>query len=165
MVCSNIYWNLRNNAQPAHIEASYLKRLRRFKRRFWLGVADYSRFKSTRAAIREQGNGYEKYLRSAHSDILTLNIRNKDFINRYNKPHDLKHLTKLETKSRLLPPGIPMPLTFMVVSHMYELLGFNDFLAYDHHRDFVIKPNRGHVGKGILVIKKRVGKRFVTADP
>jgi alpha-L-glutamate ligase-like protein len=26
----------------------------------------------------------------------------------------------------------------------------------------VIKPNRGHVGKGILIIKKRVGKRYIT---
>ncbi len=144
-----------------------MKRLRRFKRRFRLGMADYSRFKSTRAAIRNRDLGYEKYMRylkTVQSDILTLNIRNRDYVKKYNKHHDLIHLTKQETKSRLLPAGIPMPLTYLMISSIDELPAFYDFLAYKHHTSFVIKPNRGHVGKGILVINKRVGKRFITIN-
>lgn len=49
-------------------------------RRLKIGFADYSRFKSTRAAIRNHEYGYDKYMKSIHSEILTLNIRNKDFI-------------------------------------------------------------------------------------
>ena len=133
-------------------------------RRLKIGIADYSRFKSTRTAIRNQGNGYDKYRRSIHSRILTLNIRNKNFIMKYNKKHDRLHLTKQETKNRLLPANIPMPLTYMLVSNEDDLAGFYDFIAYNHHPDFVIKPDRGHIGKGILVIKKRIGKRFITAS-
>ncbi len=129
-----------------------------------IGLADYSRFKTTRTAIRGQANGYEKYFKSSHSTILTLNIRNKDFIKKYNKRHDLLHLTKQETKNRLMPANIPMPLTYLLISKQDEFPGFYDFLANNHHQDFVIKPDRGHVGKGILIIKKRVGKRFITSS-
>lgn len=138
------------------------RKLRRAGRKVKIGIADYSRFKTTRAAIREQENGYEKYLKSSHSKILTLNIRNKDFIKKYNKKHDLRHLSKLETKNRLLPAEIPMPLTYFYLTNMQELPGFYDFLANNHHPDFVIKPDRGHVGRGILIINKQVGKRFIT---
>ena len=127
-----------------------------------LGLEDYSRFKSTRSAIRDQTNGYDKYLKSIHSKILTLNVRNKDFIMKYNKKHDRLHMTKQETKNRLLPADIPMPLTYMVISDEEEIIWFHDFLANNHHQNFVIKPNRGHVGKGILIVKNRVGKRFIT---
>jgi alpha-L-glutamate ligase-like protein len=131
-------------------------------RRVRLGLADYSRFKTTRAAIRGRKNGYDKYLKSIHSQILTLNIRNRDFVKKYNKKHDRLHMTKQETKSRLLPAEIPMPLTYMEISKKEELPGFYDFLANNHHEEFVVKPDRGHIGKGILVIKKRVGKRYIT---
>ncbi len=137
-------------------------KIKRTGRRVKLGLADYSRFKSTRAAIRQRENGYDKYLKSIHSKILTLNIRNKSYIKKYNKLHDRLYLTKQETKNRLMPANIPMPLTYMLISNEEELPAFYDFLANNHHPDFVIKPNRGHVGKGILVIKKRVGKRFIT---
>ena len=138
------------------------RRIRRAGRKVQIGLADYSRFKSTRAAIREQSNGYEKYFKSSHSKILTLNVRNKDFIRKYNKKHDLRYLSKLETKNRLLPAEIPMPLTYMYIRNMQELPGFYDFLANNHHPDFVVKPDRGHIGRGILIINKRVGKRFIT---
>jgi alpha-L-glutamate ligase-like protein len=127
-----------------------------------LGLADYSRFKSTRAAIRKDSNGYNKYLKSSHAKILTLNKRNKDFILKYNKKHDRLHLTKQETKNRLLPANIPMPLSYMLITTKDEIEAFHDFLALGQREDFVIKPNRGHIGKGILIITKRVGKRFIT---
>jgi alpha-L-glutamate ligase-like protein len=81
---------------------------------------------------------------------------------KYNKKHDRLHLTKQETKNRLLPADIPMPYTYMVINDEEEILWFYDFLANNHHENFVIKPNRGHVGKGILIVKNRVGKRFIT---
>ncbi len=141
-----------------------MKRLRRFKRRFQIGLSDYSRFKSTRLAIRRSENGNNNFLSSHNPGILTLNVRNKDFISKYNKRHDLAYVTKLETKARLIPTDIPMPLTYLVISNEDDLLGFYDFLAYNHQRNFVIKPNRGHVGKGILIIRKIVGKRFITVS-
>ena len=139
-------------------------------------MADYSRFKATKAEIRRtEGRGKNKvngnnngnginhiFSKSKPSEILTLNIRNEDFINKYNKRHDLIHLTKLETKARLLPANIPMPMTYLVISNQDDILGFYDFLATNHRKQFVIKPNRGHVGKGILIIKKIVGKRYIT---
>jgi alpha-L-glutamate ligase-like protein len=136
--------------------------LRKFKRKFQIGISDYSRFKSTRSAIRKSKNNNSKLFGPSKSGILTLNVRNKDFIKKYNKRHDLIYLTKLETKARLLPADIPMPLTYLVVSNETELEGFYDFLAYNQGRSFVIKPNRGHVGKGILIIKRIVGKRFIS---
>lgn len=140
------------------------RKIRRIGRKLKIDFADYSRFKSTRAAIRNQENGYDKYLKSIHSQILTLNIRNKDFIMKYNKKHDRLHLTKQETKNRLVPANIPMPFTYMLISSDENIPHFHDFLATTHHPDFVIKPDRGHIGKGILVIKKRVGKRFITTS-
>jgi alpha-L-glutamate ligase-like protein len=125
-------------------------------------LADYSRFKTTRAEIRKGEIDVDGTLKVVNSEILTLNVRNKDFIKKYNKHHDLIHLTKLETKARLIPVNIPMPMTYLIISNYNDILGFHDFLAMSQRQDFVIKPNRGHVGKGILIIKKIVGKRFIT---
>jgi alpha-L-glutamate ligase-like protein len=125
-------------------------------------MSDYSRFKTTRKEIRKLENNSNGFLKSGRSEILTLNTRNKDFINKYNKRHDLIHLTKLETKARLIPANIPMPMTYLIISNQEDLLGFYDFLAINQRKEFVIKPNRGHVGKGILIIKKIVGKRYIT---
>lgn len=55
--------------------------------------------------------------------------------------------------------GVPTPAVYAAVSHYSELRRLEQTLGAVN--EFVIKPNRGSAGRGVLVIVRREGKAFV----
>ncbi len=82
--------------------------------------------------------------------ILGMNERNLSYINQYNKRGGFRLADhKLKTKKKLNKFNIPNPKIFATISNEDELKKFNwDSLP----ESFVIKPNNGVAGKGIVVI-------------
>jgi alpha-L-glutamate ligase-like protein len=86
--------------------------------------------------------------------MITLNSMDKN----------LKNFTKLEIKERLFTAGIQVPYTYMIINTVENLPSRLDFLMRNFKSGFVIKPNDGHSGKGIAVLTKVVGHRFITTQ-
>jgi alpha-L-glutamate ligase-like protein len=55
--------------------------------------------------------------------------------------------------------GVPTPAIYAEIGYHSMLSRLSDFL--DGHDDFVIKPNRGSAGRGVVVIVGRIGKSFL----
>lgn len=93
------------------------------------------------------------------SGILGMNARNLLYIGRYNSKANKRFADdKLFTKNYLSSRGLGVAKIFHVIKNYNELRFFNpDSLP----KSFVIKPNRGYGGEGIIVIKDHVGKKFV----
>lgn len=98
------------------------------------------------------------------SDILGLNARNHAYTSKYNRRGAKKIAdSKLLTKSALRKVGLPAPRLYRVFRND------EDVETYDFSKlgeSFVLKPNRGLGGEGIVVVEK-LGRRkgtFVTAD-
>jgi len=96
--------------------------------------------------------------------ILGMNARNHLFTSRYNKRESKRIAdSKLLTKSTLQKSKLPVPRLYRVFRSE------GDLEKYDLMRlpeEFVIKPNKGLGGEGIVVVEKR-GKyagEWVTAD-
>lgn len=93
-----------------------------------------------------------------NSQVLGINRRNQLYI----RPHNslsAKRISdnKILTKRTLAKEGIPTPETYKVIRNKSQL----EFLDWDSlPKSFVIKPNQGTHGSGIIVIYgKRKGKR------
>jgi alpha-L-glutamate ligase-like protein len=135
-------------------------------------IADRKRFKPVRKELRdankENNNRSFKSLFPFLSDkeFLLLKERNRDFIQKYNKREDLLTLSKLELKSRLFCVDIKMPKTLMVIADEDDLATFENYMLNGGttRQSFVIKPDKGHIGKGILPVINKVGKRYITND-
>ncbi len=87
-------------------------------------------------------------------DVLTMNTRNRDYVAVYNPPAAMARLSKEGAKALLVPQGIPMARTYLVLHSADDLAPFRAFLA--SHDRFVLKPGSGHGGEGILLVH---GKR------
>ena len=86
------------------------------------------------------------------SDILGLNSRNFIYTSRYNRTAGKKIAdNKLLTKSALKKANLATPRLYKVITNEADLNSF-DFSKIGE--SFVIKPNRGLGGKGIIVIEK-----------
>lgn len=136
--------------------------MRRARRKMRIRISDRKRYRSFKRAVngrsRRRMNG-----RNYRKEFLTLDARNKLILSRQTN-HSLKKFTKLEIKERLFFAGIPVPLTYMTMTDPSEIeVGIN-YLLLNFRDGFVIKPNDGHSGKGILVIKKIIGRRFITGQ-
>jgi alpha-L-glutamate ligase-like protein len=86
-------------------------------------------------------------------DILGLNRRNQEYIRPYNPP-STKALAdnKIKTKRLLAKENISTPAVYKLVRNQKEL----QFLDWDSlPKSFVIKPNQGTGGNGILVLYGR----------
>lgn len=114
----------------------------------WSGMRlqEYVRFRSI------LGNG----------PVLGMNARNRNYVNTLN-PTELLDLAadKLRSKDILQEAGVPVAKTYAVCKSFRELPEFvqtlSDFGA------FALKPNRGSQGNGIIIIRDRDGKDYVTA--
>ncbi|MFH2085319.1 MAG: sugar-transfer associated ATP-grasp domain-containing protein [bacterium] len=86
-------------------------------------------------------------------DVLGLNSRNHLYTSVYNtrKGKEVAN-SKLFTKKILKTVGIRVPETYAVINNM-EVLEKFDFLKLP--TDFVVKPNNGLGGQGIVVVEKR----------
>jgi alpha-L-glutamate ligase-like protein len=95
--------------------------------------------------------------------VLGINARNARFISRYN-PRRFFPLVddKLRCKSLCREHGIPTPELYGVVEAHGDLRRLSQFL--EGHEEFVIKPARGAMGNGVLVIAGREGDRYRKAS-
>lgn len=86
-------------------------------------------------------------------DVLGLNSRNHLYTSVYNsRKSKVTANSKLLTKKTLRGAHVRVPETFSVINSMEALEKF-DFLKLP--TDFVVKPNNGLGGQGIIVIEKR----------
>ncbi len=92
--------------------------------------------------------------------VLGINRRNASYTLRWN-PRGLHPGVddKLQTKRLCEQAGIPSPKLLAVARHHFELRELSRSLM--RLEDFVLKPARGAMGNGILVVRGREGERFV----
>ncbi len=92
--------------------------------------------------------------------ILGMNRRNAAYILDHN-PRQLYPLVddKLRMRDLCRRIGVPTPEVYATISCQWMLKQLPAFL--EEHDDFVIKPNHGSAGRGILVVVGRRGKEFL----
>ena len=115
----------------------------------WSGMRlqEYIRFRSI------LGNG----------PVLGMNSRNRNYVNRLNSTELLDLAAdKLRSKDVLQEHGVPVAKTYAVCRSFRELPEFVQTLS--DLGAFALKPNRGSQGNGIMIIRGRDGKDFVTAS-
>jgi len=93
-------------------------------------------------------------------DVLTMNVRNREFIAKYNESTLFPLLTKTRTKETLAAHGVPIPETYLVLGRKGDLAKLESFLR--SAEKFVLKPASGLGGEGILVVRGRDGGNFLT---
>lgn len=87
----------------------------------------------------------------SYRGILGLNARSLLYMRPYNKKAPVKLVdSKLDTKNLLIENKIPTPKMYGVINTISE---FEDFKFNKLPQSFVIKPNRGFGGGGILVLR------------
>ncbi len=94
--------------------------------------------------------------------ILGINARNLLYIRPYNKKKAVKLAdSKLKTKHFLSARGVPVPKLHGVIRNREELekFDFNSLPA-----SFVLKPNFGYGGEGIIPVVGREGDDFISAS-
>lgn len=94
-------------------------------------------------------------------DVLTMNVRNREFVAVYNPPTVMAKLGKDEAKRVLIPLGVPMAKTYGILRTREDVAAMGDWLA--SHDRFVLKPASGHGGEGILLVRGRRGEAFDTS--
>src|SRR5438270_6660041 len=92
--------------------------------------------------------------------ILGMNRRNAACILDHN-PRELYPLVddKLRMRDLCVRIGVPTPEVYAAVRYQAELRRLPAVLG--GRDDFVIKPNRGSAGRGVLVVVGRDGKSYV----
>lgn len=115
----------------------------------WSGMRlqEYVRFRSI------LGNG----------PVLGMNSRNRNYVNRLNSTELLDLAAdKLRSKDVLQEHDVPVAKTYAVCRSFRELPEFVQTLS--DLGAFALKPNRGSQGNGIMIIRGRDGKDFVSAS-
>ena len=91
-----------------------------------------------------------------------MNARNLLYIRPFNSKRAIRMAdSKLKTKHFLSARGIPVPKLYGVIRNRDELQKF-DFNMLP--QAFVIKPNLGYGGEGIIPIVGREGSDFITVS-
>jgi len=106
-------------------------------------LSEYTRFRTLRQSLSAGGG----------TDVLTMRVRNREFVSRYNPRSLLAAFPKHEMKSTLHGLDIPTPETYCTVSSPGEIGAFEAVL--DERDAFVVKPADGHGGEGVLVVTGR----------
>ncbi len=114
-------------------------------------LSERRRFRGT---IRDSGTPPE--------DVLTMNVRNRDFISKYNDRGLLATLAKDRVKELLASYGVRTPQTHLVVAGLEDLHRLEGFLPTMDR--FVLKPASGHGGEGILIVRGRRDGGFDTSQ-
>ncbi|MEW6035847.1 MAG: sugar-transfer associated ATP-grasp domain-containing protein [Candidatus Micrarchaeota archaeon] len=96
------------------------------------------------------------------SDVLSMNVRNREYIEEYNPRHLFPGLEKAEMKKAMHGLGISTPETYLILSEKRQLGRLRELLT---GRDkFVIKPNVSYGGEGIIVVTGKKGGRYASAS-
>ncbi len=111
-------------------------------------ISERFRFRGTKSGD-ESGLG---------GSVLSMNLRNREFIDRYNPPALLASLDKARVKELLVPEGIPMPRTYLYVRGRRDLSQARDVL--ERLQRVAIKPASAYGGEGILLVRGRDNGRF-----
>ncbi len=91
--------------------------------------------------------------------VLGMNQRNLNYIYPSNLRKDFPIADdKITTKEILSRAGVPVPGTYRVYSHFFELRTLEQDIEPYH--DFVIKPSQGSGGSGIIVVAGREGRNW-----
>lgn len=100
---------------------------------------------------------------NADKNTLGINKRNRELVYSLNDRQWLEMaIDKLASKKALAAAGIPVPQTLLSCANFYEL---EEFMQDLHHfESFVIKPNRGSQGNGILVLVGKDHNKFISAS-
>jgi alpha-L-glutamate ligase-like protein len=93
-------------------------------------------------------------------DVLTMGVRNREFVAKYNPPATMAKLSKDEAKRVLIPLGVPMAKTYGILRTRNDVGALRKWL--ESHDRFVLKPASGHGGEGILLIRGKRGDAFDT---
>lgn len=94
--------------------------------------------------------------------VLGINARNLLYIKPYNKTKAIKLADdKIKTKQFLSARGIPVPRLYGIIKKAEEVSKF-DFNTLP--QSFVIKPNNGFGGEGIIPIVSKRDQYFITAS-
>lgn len=94
--------------------------------------------------------------------VLGLNARNLEYIRPYNRSKTIKMADdKLKSKKFLSARGIPVPKLYSVIKTKQELEKF-DFSSLPS--SFILKPNHGYGGEGIIPIISKRGDQFVKSS-
>lgn len=102
-------------------------------------------------------------LQLRRAGILSMNRRNVDYIGRYNERSSYPLVdNKLKTKLIAAEYEVPTPRLLQVVRQQHEISNFRELV--DELDGFAIKPAKGSGGKGITVITRRDGDRYVKAS-
>jgi alpha-L-glutamate ligase-like protein len=101
-----------------------------------------------------------RFLRALHEHgVLGINARNAHYTLRWNARRLYPNVDdKLTTKRLCEHAGIPTPKLLAMARHHFELRALGRAIESLH--DFVLKPSRGAMGNGILVVRGRDGDRF-----
>ncbi len=95
--------------------------------------------------------------------IVGINQRTAEFIMPYNpRKHFPLVDDKLRTKKLAIDNGIAVPELYSTVEIEHDVHTMLDTLK--HYNSFVIKPNNGSGGNGVLVIGNRIGSHFTKAS-
>ncbi len=95
--------------------------------------------------------------------VVGMNYRNVELIGRYNKRSSYPLVdNKIITKKIAHDVGIAVTELYSTVESQSQLKNLHDILL--PYENFVIKPNHGSGGKGIIVITHRNGDHFVKAS-
>jgi len=91
--------------------------------------------------------------------LLGINARNLLYIRAYNETKAVMMAdSKIKTKNYLEARGIPVARTYNVIHDKKELKNF-DFASLPNA--FVVKPNSGYGGEGILIVKDSKGRNWI----
>ena len=94
-------------------------------------------------------------------DVLTMTVRNREFVGKYNPPGLLALLTKDAVKGLLLPLGVPMAATYLILRERSDLGRFKEWVK---QRDtFAFKPSSSYGGEGILLVTGKLGDLYRTS--
>lgn len=97
------------------------------------------------------------------SGVLGINRRNAEFTLRWNPRAAYPMVDdKLRTKELCARAGIPTPRLLAVARHHFEVRRLREAMA--KLTSFVLKPARGAMGNGILMVRERDGARFRLAS-
>src|SRR3989339_174836 len=94
--------------------------------------------------------------------LLGINARNLLYIKAYNPQKAIVLAdSKLKTKQFLSTRGIPVAKLYAVIHNKKEL---KNFQWEGTPKPFVIKPNSGYGGEGIIIIEKQEGPQWITSE-
>ncbi len=104
---------------------------------------------------------WQAFRRLKSAGILGINSRNADYIMRCNPRSFFPRVdNKMLTKKLAETHHIPTPPLYYLIETHGNIAGLQEALG--GHDEFVVKPARGSGGSGIVLIKDRIEKGYVT---